>query len=320
MRRLLLAGLLCAGLAPGVASAAAGPLVGFGEQDPSVFGNALWQRLDVPRMHYLVPWDVLRVRWEQDRLDSWIDAARAAGVDPVVAFGVSGVASRHELAPSPKTFRRLFASFTRRYPDVQTFVTWNEANHCSQPVCHRPDLVARYYDAMVATCGYCTIVGADVLDTPSMASFVRGFERAVKHRPRIWGLHNYLDANRMSTAATRSLLRLVRGPIWFTETGGLVSRSSHSPITFPQSVAHAARATRFVLEHLATLSPRIKRVYLYHFVNHGPEQPWDSGLLGPEGIPRPAFGVVRRWLQRDRRRRAAASRSVAARSRSVTRT
>ena len=42
--------------------------------------------------------------------------------------------------------------------------------------------------------------------------------------PRYWGMHNYIDANRLRTTGTRRMLRAVKGQIWFTETGGIVAR------------------------------------------------------------------------------------------------
>ena len=50
----------------------------------------------------------------------------------------------------------------------------------------------------------------------------------------IWGLHNYIDANRFRTRGTRALLRAVKGDVWFTETGGLVVRRNGSTVEFPR--------------------------------------------------------------------------------------
>jgi hypothetical protein len=274
------------------------PLVGFGEQRPDVFTNPHWLQLGLTPTRYVVGWDALRYGWQRRDLDYWMAQARAAGARPLLALSRSRAHWRTDVIPSTRTWVKEFKRFRKRYPDVKDYLVWNEANHCSQPVCHKPETVARLFDAAVHACPKCNIVGADVLDTSNMADYVVRFKRAARHKPRIWGLHNYVDANNMRTNGTRTLLRLTHGAIWFTETGGLVKRSSTSPIHFPQSVSHAAKATRFVLDRLANLSPRVKRVYLYHFEWQGPTASWDSGVLSPHGRPRPAYKVVARWAVR----------------------
>jgi hypothetical protein len=297
VRPLLVLGLLLLLAAPAPAQARERnlPLVGFGEQRADVFSNPLWQELDLQPMRYVVGWDALESGWQRAEVDAWMSAAQAAGARPLIALSRSRAHWRTKVVPSVKTWLKQFKAFRARYPQVTDYLVWNEANHCSQPVCHKPERVAGYYDAAVKACPSCSIVGADVLDTPSMSWYVRHFKAAAKRRPRLWGLHNYVDANRLRTTGTRKLLKLVKGRIWFTETGGLVARNTSSPIEFPQSIGHAAKATRFVLNRLANLSPRIRRIYLYHFEWQGPTASWDSGVISPHGKPRPAYEVVARW-------------------------
>ena len=301
MRPLLLVAILTALLAtasPAAAQPVRYPAVGFGEQRATVFSNPLWQELGLKPTRYVVGWDALRSRWQTRELDAWMAAARAAGARPLIAFTRSRSHWRTKVLPSRATYVKEFRRFRARYPDVKDFIAWNEANHCSQPLCHRPDRAAAYFDAMRHECLSCKIVALDVLDTTSRPWYVREFKKHVKHEPQIWGLHNYVDANRLQTSGTRTLLHMVSGRIWFTETGGLVKRNTTSPIKFPQSVSHAGKATKFVLETLANLSPRIQRIYLYHFQNQGPDAAWDSGVLDPHGRPRVAYRVVARWAAR----------------------
>jgi hypothetical protein len=129
-----------------------------------------------------------------------------------------------------------------------------------------------------------------------MTSWVKAFRRAAKVEPRYWGIHNYIDANRLRTTGTRRLLKAVRGQIWFTETGGIVSRTNRRKVTFPESAEHAATATRFLFDDLIPLSRRITRVYLYHWNSYPGPSTWDSGLIGPSGKPRPAYRVLQRVL------------------------
>ena len=54
--------------------------------------------------------------------------------------------------------------FRARYPWIRDYLTWNEANHCSQPTCNNPKRAAQYYLALRKHCRGCRIVAADVLD------------------------------------------------------------------------------------------------------------------------------------------------------------
>jgi hypothetical protein len=309
MRRLaisaavLVAALLLA--APAGASAHY-PRIGFGEQRPDIFTNPLWNKLALPDTRLLVGWDALRYKWQRKEIDTWMRQADAAGARPLVAFSRSRAPWRRKKLPTAAEYERAFLRFRERYPAVTSYLAWNEANHCSQPTCHKPEMAAKYFDVMAGACPECKVVAADVLDTSDMASWLKRFQKAAKRKPKIWGLHNYIDANRFRTTGTREMLATVKGEIWFTETGGLVKRKKSSPIKFPDSPTHAAKATKWVLQKLAKLSPRIGRIYLYHFQNQGPDAFWDSGILDPHGRPRPAYDVLARYVARAERAKRAA--------------
>lgn len=65
----------------------------------------------------------------------------------------------------------------------------------------------------------------------------------------------------------------------------------------PQGRAHAARATRFIFDRLARLSPRISRVYLYHWSSVTRRDSWDSAFVASNGQPRPSLGVLQSVLR-----------------------
>jgi hypothetical protein len=233
-----------------------------------------------------------------------MEAARAA--DARVMLGFAHSLRSLKLArtlPTPHQFEREFVRFRARYPEVRDWLAWNEANHPQALTAKRPRRAAAYFDAVAGHCGSCRVVAADVLDVRAMSQWVRAFRRHARHRPRIWGLHNYHDANGLRSDGTRALLAATRGKIWFTETGGLVVRREFRGriVTEVQrySLRHAARATRHVLG-LARLSPRIRRIYIYHWRAPLPVTNWDSALLDPHGRPRPAYRTLRRWLRRHR--------------------
>jgi hypothetical protein len=297
------------------ARAASSPalVIGIADQKPDMFSDPLFHSLRVGFARIAVSWDAMEHPWEIEEVDQWMQAARDDGVQPLVGFGHSRV-NRRKL-PTPSRYKYDFQQFRRRYPWVTTFATWNEANHCGEPTCHRPALVSSYYRGLRRACPKCTILGAELLDMPNMASWVDSYRRHIgrKLAPRYWGLHNYIDANRLRTTGTRKLLAHTSGQIWFTETGGIVKRSNAAKVTFPESAAHAAVATRWVFQKLVPLSRRITRVYLYQW-NAAKGENWDSGLVNAHGKSRPALAVVkaeqktllRREAQRARAQRRAA--------------
>jgi len=90
-----------------------------------------------------------------------------------------------------------------------------------------------------------------------------------------------------------------------------VRRDNGSTIEFAESPRHAVKATKWVLK-LARLSPRVRRVYFYHWTAPDPKATWDSALTDRRGRPRPAYAVVRTFV---RRLRAATRKRAAARAR-----
>jgi hypothetical protein len=268
-------------------------VVGIGEQQPRMFADPRFQALGIRYARLSIGWNALESRAQSRALAIWLRAARADGVQPLISFEHSWIAHRHRQLPSAAQLARQFRALRARYPWVTDFATWNEANYCGQPTCHSPALVAAYYVQMRRICPACDVLGAELLDVSGMVAWVREERRALGYEPGIWGLHNYIGANRLQSASTKALLGATDGQIWFTETGGVVARHNHSSHDFPESPAHAAAVTRFVFDRLARLSARIKRVYLYQWnAATSPRGPWDSGLIGPHGAPRPAFWVL----------------------------
>jgi hypothetical protein len=276
-------------------------VVGIGDQKPDMFSDPRFAAMGISTARIAVSWDALQHGWERAELDRWMAAAHDAGVQPLVGFWHSR--TRRRKLPTPERLKYEFRLFRARYPWVTTFATWNEANHCGEPTCHRPRLVAAYYRALRRECPKCRILAAEVLDMPNMVSWVRSFQHHLHRRPRLWGLHNYLDANRLRTSGTRALLRATVGQIWFTETGGIVARHNKRKVGFREGTKHAAKATAWVFSRLVPLSRRITRVYLYHW-NARPHDNWDSGLVDARGRTRPAMKVVRRELRAAAIRRA----------------
>ncbi len=302
LRAIVCAALAAAVLLPASASAtaAAPPLIGIGEQHPQMFADPSFHDLGVRDVRYVAAWDALRADdWQRAEIDAYLTAAHAAGVRVLLGFGHSRDPDKAHDLPSVRAFEREVVKFRARYPWIRDYLTWNEANHCSQPTCKNPGRAARFYLKLRKHCRTCRIVAADVLDGSKMVSWVKRFQKAVGKRRVLWGLHNYIDANRFRSTGTRALLKAVKGNVWFTETGGLVTRRNGSTVAFPGNTRHAANATSWVFR-LAKLSRRVRRVYFYHWAPAPTPRPtWDSALVDKHERPRPAYRVLRAWLRRN---------------------
>ena len=274
------------------ACASARPLVGVGDASAAMFADANWQSLHLRITRICVPYDaVTRGGWERAQLDDFLAAARAHGVEPMVAFGHSRHAGP---APTVNEYRQALLAFRAAHPEVQLITPWNEANWRGQPTSSNPRLAADYYNQALTVFPSARIVAADVLDQAGVLDWLRVFRTYAYRHPQLWGIHNYLDANHFVPApqsTTAELLRYVPGEVWLTETGGIVESS-----TMSHDEQRAARAITHVFE-LAALSERITRVYLYNWYGITRPGMWDSGLVGADGAPRAGLAAVRAYLR-----------------------
>jgi hypothetical protein len=267
------------------------PVIGIANQTPGFLSDSAFLGLGIKHARVAVAWDAMKSPWQVTELDTWLNAAKAAGVEPLVTFDRSRLPGRAHKFPTPAQLQAQFRAFRARYPWVHDFSAWNEPNLWGL----RPELNARYYVALKRSCKACRILAADLLDQPSTPKYVRRFVK-VAGQPRYWGFHNYVSANRLQTSRTKDLLKATTGQIWLTETGGLVARRNGSSIKLPQGQSHAATVTRFILRNIAGLSPRISRVYLYQWDAGAKTESWDSGFVGSDGRARPALGVLQQIL------------------------
>src|SRR3954463_6808356 len=231
----------------------AGPVVGVGEQKPNMFQSKPWEALDLRVARYIAPWDALEDPGQLALLDAWMASARRAHVRVLLGFAHSlRTPELAKVAPTPRHFEREFKRFRARYPSVRDWLVWNEANHPASPTARRPRRAARLFDAVARNCRGCHVVAADVLDISNMTWWVTRFRRFARHVPRIWGLHNYGDANGLKIRSTPKLLALTTGQIWFTETGGLVLRRDYRGRkvirTYRYGVRRAAASTQHILK------------------------------------------------------------------------
>jgi hypothetical protein len=273
--------------------------IGIADNKSDMFTDPRFTALKVRYVRVMVPYDAMHDNAERRWLDGWMAGAKADGLTPLVTFDRSRKRTSHN--PSAAQMAKSTKDLRKRYPFVKEFATWNEAN-----INKRPETVARWWLAMRKACPACTVLGADLLDRDNVGTWAKRFVKAAKRTPKVWGLHNYTDANRLQTTGTRKLLGAVKGAVWFTETGGVVSRNNGSGTAFPTGKAHAAKATRFVFSTLARLSPRVRRAYIYHWntgvgstvADDDEDRTWDSGLIGPDDRARPSLAVLQGLLAR----------------------
>jgi hypothetical protein len=273
-------------------AASAKVIVGLGDQNAWTFADPAFKALKLKSTRLTLAWD-----WHKDpavvaQTDLWVAAARSARVRPLIAFNRNWRSNGHRVLPSLRAYRTSFRKFRARYPHVRDFSAWNEANHSTQPTARRPRRAAQYYNALRRACGRCTVVAADVLDSADMGRWIAKFEKYAR-KPRLWGLHNYKDAND-ANGSTRTLLRLVRGTVWLTETGGIRRLRPSSPSARggrKHSLRHQAKAVRRVMR-IARSSRRIRRVYFYEW-QANPVNRWDSAFRNADGTARPAYFALR---------------------------
>ncbi len=278
----------------GTASARA-PIVGVGDQNASMFSSSAFTKLGVRHSRLVLAWDWYRDPHAVYQADVWMQQAQAAGVRPLVAFNRNWRSNGHRKLPSLTLYRKSFRLVRERYPWVTDYSAWNEANHSSQPTSKKPYMAARYYNAMRKDCRTCTIVAADVLDSRDMVAWVKKFKR---HAPgaRIWGVHNYKDANDAS-GTTQQLLRAVRGQVWLTETGGILrlKPADGSRGGRKHTKSQQARAVKRVYQ-IAKSSRRITRVYFYEWAKKKGNR-WDSAFIETNGTLRPSYQALKRGLR-----------------------
>lgn len=273
--------------------AVTGPLkatIGIADQKAALFADPRFAKLGLKHARRSIAWDTMQFDWQVAEVDEWMLGARRAGVQPLITFARSRIGERRHLVPTAAQIRGAFVAFRARYPWARDFVASNESNHFGEPTGRRPQLAVQYYRAMRAACPACRVAAATLLDYPNLVRWSKAFTKAAGEQPRYWALHNYISANRFDVTRTRDFLLAVKGEVWVTEVGGAVKRT-RGQAKFKEGVAHAAKVTRFIFDDLARLSPRIKRVYLYHWNAGGPGSTWDSALVGADGRSRPALRV-----------------------------
>jgi hypothetical protein len=294
--------------------------VGIGEQDAKVFDNAAWKSAKLKRIRIMVPWDWQKHGYQVSQDADWLNRAHAAKQDVLVAFTAprgcytnGKYAKRRKAckAPSTKAYRAQFRAFDKAYPWIKTYSAWNEINHVSQPTAKSPKKAAQYYNVLRGDCRKrkCKVMAADLLDTSNMLSYLRKFKRYAKGSPTLWGLHNYQDVNRFTSADTLKLLRNVRGEVWLTETGGFAGFGR----SFKYNLTRQNKATKWMFKladryqkKRSGAKAKLTRLYVYSWFGlprttaNKKANPFDAGLVNANGTGRAAYRTFKSKAKKHR--------------------
>jgi hypothetical protein len=278
-------------------------LVGIGDERAEMFGNPLWQQLHTRIARYIAPYDAAEHADSLANARAWITAAEEQHVQVLVAF----YHSEHTptVLPGIAQYKHAVQKFVKLFPHVKQYQSWDEANRHSEPGQYSspsPVAAAEYYQALLRVCKGCTVIGLDVLDQNNIGptlTYISEFKREIGHletvMPRIWGLHDYSDVNRLESWRTREIARALPGQIWLTETGGIVQFGGAFPNIHGSGLARASRVIRYTLA-VASVIPQIKRLYLYDWTGGNSRTRFDAGLTDNHFHPRPGYVELCRLL------------------------
>ncbi|HLB22043.1 MAG TPA: hypothetical protein VK605_08010, partial [Solirubrobacteraceae bacterium] len=281
------------------AHAAATYQTGLGDERTQMFGDPHWKQLHTRIARYIVPFDAAVHSYSLDKAKLWIKAAESQHIQPLIAFYHSEYSPTK--LPSVAQYQHDVQKFVKLFPKVRQYQSWNEANRGNiRGVLASPSAsaAARYYQALIRVCKGCTAIGLDVLDANDISPtlrYISEFKREIgKLRtvmPKIWGLHNYSDLNRLQSFRTRELSRALGGQVWLSETGGLVKFGGAFPNRHGSGLTRAAKVLSYMF-NVAASQRRIKRLYIYDWTGGNASTRFDAGLTDNHHVPRPGYVVV----------------------------
>ena len=291
------------------ASASAKPTLGFADQKAAIFSDARLKDTGVKQARLNVPWDVATDVNTLPVVDAWLKGAKANGITPLITIDRSRQAGQQSKNPSNAQITAFVKGFKAQY-GVKQFSAWNEGN-----LNKNAKLVAGWYKAAKTGCKTCTILAADLVDKPNAARWATDLIKAAKKlkapKVTLFGLHNYVDVNNYRSTNTLAIAKKVKGVnFWLTETGGVLARATRpgSSKFKGTGAKHADKATNYLLTKLVTqkaLKTRIKKIYLYSWSSAMKDVPglsptgtWDSGMIGPDGLPRPMLARIYKYQGR----------------------
>ena len=324
-----------------------------------MFSHPAWSGLNVVRARTLAPWNVALRDRQRDgsrrQFEHWLQQALAHNVEPYVTLWLGYAADTEKCpnnrcrVPSAREYEHAFRAFRVAYPSVRLIGPWNEPNYddrtdeirryytpdgsrrLNDPDCPRrvntdncgPLAAAFYWRIAKQVCGNdCTPIAGEFTgrhDARAQAYVDRYKTYLRSHRPNVWAIHPYTDANRFqregdrSVPATNFLYDNLQGS-WATANDGRRSQIWLSAIGAywrdGKGRVHGDASQRDTMAFIMRIptnsrageSGRVTRLYVYNFQNVcAPRCPTqDRGLLAPAGATydtpdriRPAYYKVR---------------------------
>ena len=338
------------------ASQARGAEVGIADSEASTFASPLWRGLNVNLLRVIVPYDVATRPAADPRrraLDAWLAALPAGANVNVGLHRINDATSPgYGRAPNEATYRNAFRAFVAAYgARVDRIGPWNEPNfnppdrsrprlpgggYLDQPggscdsarpraaTCG-PRMAAHYFRWAKAECPACRLIAGEFAGTQS-SNYLQKYKRHLgRHRPELWGVHDYADVIRFQVrgdhraAELRTFVREIfctaghhctratnwaSGQMWIGATGANYSLTcaAHPGLNCPRGTRYKVlgersqcRAAAFI-NRLDSLDRRITRIYFYTYMDGSrPQDSDDTGIVSREGtVPRRAYAVVAR--------------------------
>ena len=281
------------------AHAASTYLTGIGDESAEMFTDPNWLQLKTKIARYIAPYDAVAHSFSLDKAKVWIKAAEAAHQQVLVAFYHSEYSPTK--MPSVATYQKDVQKFIKDFPHVKQYQPWDEANRGNiKGVLASPSAsaAARYYQALIRVCKGCTVLGLDILDAENISPTLRYIAEFKKEigklrtvTPKIWGLHNYSDINRLESWRTRDLVSALGGQVWLTETGGIVQFGGAVPNKNGSGLRRAAKVLSYMF-NVAGAHAKITRLYIYDWTGGNASTRFDAGLTDNHHTPRPGYVVV----------------------------
>jgi hypothetical protein len=285
------------------AHAANSYLTGIGDQHAEMFTNPLWEQLHTKIARYITPYDTAVKPYYLSLARTWIQRAEAQHIKVLVAFYHSEYTATR--LPSIGLYQHDVQKFVKLFPHVREYQSWNEANRGNVPNSFAsPSAVAaaKYYQALLRVCSGCTVLGLDVLDAANISPtlrYISEFKREISRLetvpPKISGLHNYSDVNRLETWRTKAIVSALGGQVWLTETGGLVKFNPVFTNHNGSGLTRAAKALQLMFA-LASSQSQIKRLYIFDWTGGTNSTRFDAGLMNAKYQPRQGYLVVCKTL------------------------
>jgi hypothetical protein len=281
------------------AHAASSFLTGIGDEQTEMFSDANWKQLHTKIARYIAPYDAAVRSYSLDKAKVWIKDAEAAHQQVLVAFYHSEYTPTK--MPSVATYQHDVQKFVKLFPHVKQYQPWDEANRGNiRGALASPSAsaAAKYYQALLRVCKGCTVLGLDVLDAENISPTLRYIAEFKKEigklrtvMPKIWGLHNYSDINRLQSFRTRELVQALGGQTWLTETGGIVKFGAAFPNKNGSGLRRAAKVLGYMF-NVAAAHAKITRLYIYDWTGGTASTRFDAGLTDAHHVPRPGYVTV----------------------------